>query len=142
MKVTQPIFRFSSRLSLLSLSSLPSAPSSDFLPPSFFTNAYTTISKRSQIHQYSRSYGNLQLCDRIAQVYGKKLQKNLNHASEILVCAGSNAGFFNLIQSLVNEGEKVAMIGPNWGLEKRVVEVNGGVVRELGGGEGEIELDK
>ena len=68
--------------------------------------------------------------------------KNLNSASEVLVCAGSNAGFFNLIQSLVNEGEKVAMIGPNWGLEKKVVEVNGGVVREVNGGEEGIELDK
>lgn len=68
--------------------------------------------------------------------------KKLNSASEILICAGSNAGFFNLIQSLVNEGENVAMIGPNWSLEKKVVEVNGGVVKEVKGGTEGVDLDQ
>jgi aspartate/methionine/tyrosine aminotransferase len=134
-------FSFASRLSLLS-SSVSSFPHSDFIPPSFFSNSYQTLLTRPQIHQYSRSYGNLQLCERIANVYSEKMNKNINLASEVLVCAGSNAGFFNIVQSLVEDGDEVVIEGPTWDGERRVVEVNGGVLKEFGRGDRGLELDK
>ncbi|CDW87563.1 kynurenine-oxoglutarate transaminase [Stylonychia lemnae] len=63
-------------------------------------------------NQYVRPSGNPLLVNKIAEIYGKRLNRNLNSMTEVLVSNGANACIFVLMQALINEGEEVVAFEP------------------------------
>ncbi len=52
------------------------------------------------------------LVEKIAEVYGPKLKRNINPMTEIIASNGANSAINILIQSLVDEGEEVVAFEP------------------------------
>jgi len=59
-----------------------------------------------------RPSGNLLLVNKIAEIYGKRLNRNVNPLTEIMVTNGANASIFVLLQALVNDGEEIIAFEP------------------------------
>ena len=125
----RPIHRFSSRFSfqppsphitslLTNLSKLPQSLNlyqgiPNLPPPSFFQSSLTTRLSTPLTHQYSRSYGHLDLVKKLAQIYSPFFQRTIDPLTEVLVVPGSSAGVFAGIQGLLNPEETAIVFEPN-----------------------------
>ncbi len=65
-------------------------------------------------NQYSRTLGIPELVKKIAQVYGKKLKREVNAMNEVLIGAGANSVINSLIYAIIDpkKDEEVIVIEP------------------------------
>jgi kynurenine--oxoglutarate transaminase/cysteine-S-conjugate beta-lyase/glutamine--phenylpyruvate transaminase len=60
-----------------------------------------TAAVRGHYNQYARDEGNIGLCKEIARVYGEKMGRDLNPATEIMVTNGAMGALFSTIRAYV-----------------------------------------
>jgi len=65
-------------------------------PPEFLKNELLKAVDDG-FNQYVRPSGNLLLVNKIAEIYGKRLNRNVNPLTEIMVTNGANASIFVLL---------------------------------------------
>lgn len=100
-------------------------------PPKFLTDLILNRSQENSVHQYSRSYGNLQLAETISDIYSRKFSKKLDYLNEVLIVGGSSSGFYNMIQGMVNPGDDIILFEPNTYKTKSVIQVHGGKIKSV-----------
>lgn len=80
-------------------------------PPEFITEALTWANTNN-LNQYTRALGYVPLCEEIAEIYGKKLGKEINPLEEVLASLGSTGSFNTVIWSILKQGEEVVTFEP------------------------------
>lgn len=65
-------------------------------------------------NQYSRSAGDLALCEALAKHYGPLVGREINPATEVTVSVGASEGIFAIMQSMLNEGDEVVTLEPTF----------------------------
>ncbi len=111
--------------------------------PSFFSSSLSQKVSISLSHQYSRSYGNLDLVKKLSSLYTPFFQRDIDPLTEILVVPGSSSGIFACIQGLINPGDEVIVFEPNEQYYSEIAGFHGGVVKAipLKANDGEWHLD-
>ena len=85
----------------------PDMPVPDLLVP-----ALIDASKIEANHQYCRPAGHLGVAKAAATHYGKKLGREVNPATEIVVTNGASQGFYNFLDAYVKPGDEVVYFEP------------------------------
>jgi kynurenine--oxoglutarate transaminase/cysteine-S-conjugate beta-lyase/glutamine--phenylpyruvate transaminase len=85
----------------------------DWQPPEFFIESLQkNISGTDSNHQYSRSSGNIKLCETLAKYYNASFKKQIDPMTEILVANGGISVLYNTITALVEPGDEVLLLEP------------------------------
>ena len=80
-------------------------------------------------NQYCRSGGELSLVNELSAHYSKLIGRTINPLTEVTVSVGATEGIFALMQALVNEGDEVIVIEPNFDIYPAQVQMAGGVCK-------------
>lgn len=80
-------------------------------------------------NQYCRSGGELALVNALSTHYSKLLGRRVDPLTEVTVSVGATEGIFALMQALVNEGDEVVIIEPNFDIYPAQVQMAGGVCK-------------
>lgn len=85
----------------------------DWGPPTFF-NEYLNKNNNdpNANHQYNRSFGVPKLVNSISNFYGKCFKRTIDPLKEVSVAPGACNLLFNVMTSLLNEGDEVIVIEP------------------------------
>ena len=86
--------------------------SPNYDPPSFLNELMIQVIQEGGHNQYISSRGDSELLKKVAEVYGKKLGRNINSEEEVLITLGANGALFCFIMALVNEGDEVVVLEP------------------------------
>lgn len=85
----------------------------DWTPPKFyFEFLQKNITDPKANHQYTRSFGGINLVNAISKEYSKYFQRKIDPMTEINVTSGGSAVLYNAITSLTNFGDEVCFIEP------------------------------
>lgn len=79
--------------------------------PDFLINAMTQA-MRDGHNQYNRSFGVAPLVNKLAQVYGPRLGKELNPMKDILVTLGANGALSSYVNAYSNSNDTVVAFEP------------------------------
>ena len=82
-------------------------------------------------NQYSRSAGDLALCEALAKHYGPLVGREINAATEVTISVGASEGIFAIMQSMLNEGDEVVTLEPTFDIYPAAVQMAGGVSRTV-----------
>jgi kynurenine--oxoglutarate transaminase/cysteine-S-conjugate beta-lyase/glutamine--phenylpyruvate transaminase len=83
----------------------------DWQPPKFLIDSLNKhISSQTSNHQYTRTMGNLKLVESLAQSYSPVFKRELDPLSEILVGNGAVSLLYNVITSLIHQGDEMIVI--------------------------------
>ena len=85
-------------------------------------------------NQYTRTFGNPILTQKVAEIYGKgKLKRDINHLKEIIISCGAYNVIMSAIFAYVNPGvgEEVLAFEPGWPCYIDFVQFAGGVYKPL-----------
>lgn len=82
-------------------------------------------------NQYIRTFGHPELVKKIAEIYGKKLNRKLDPMNEVLVTQGANGALFSFIMAFINEGDEIVMFEPCFPLYLDHVRIAGGVIKPV-----------
>ena len=63
-------------------------------------------------NQYCRSFGHPLLINKVAEIYGKKFQRQINPMTEVLISHGATGALFSCLCAYVNNGEQVVSFTP------------------------------
>jgi len=83
----------------------------DWNPPEFLIESMMKHIKDGN-HQYTRSFGTLDLCKAIAKNYSKSYNRELDPNTEVLVSSGGVASLYNSLSSLLDPNDEVVLIEP------------------------------
>ena len=97
-------------------------------PPDFLVDELFTAVKEG-FNQYTRTFGNMVLTEQVAQVYGKKLGRDIDPERQIIVGPGGSNVLVNALLAYVNPGEEVVVFEPAWSCYIDMVQLAGGVYR-------------
>lgn len=101
----------------------------DFQTPDFIKEAAINAIQENYNH-YTPVGGYLELKEAISRKF--KRDNNLDYnTSQIVVSTGAKQSIFNIIQSLVGEGDEVILPSPYWVSYADMVSLAGGVVKEF-----------
>lgn len=64
------------------------------------------------LNQYTRFMGYIPLCEKIAEIYGEKLNRNIKPLEEILATLGSTGAFNTIIWNILRKGDEVVVFEP------------------------------
>jgi kynurenine--oxoglutarate transaminase/cysteine-S-conjugate beta-lyase/glutamine--phenylpyruvate transaminase len=85
----------------------------DWEPPEFLVEALSkNINAGNANHQYSRTFGNIKLCETLANNYGPSFSRTIDPLSEVLITNGGTSVLYNTITALVETGDDVIFIEP------------------------------
>jgi kynurenine--oxoglutarate transaminase/cysteine-S-conjugate beta-lyase/glutamine--phenylpyruvate transaminase len=99
----------------------------DWGPPEFFLqNLEKNIKNSNANHQYSRSFGNLKLCEAISNKYSLILERKVDPVNEILVANGATSLLYSAITGLVEQGDEVITMEPFYDCYLPQVKFSGG----------------
>ena len=77
-------------------------------------------------YHYSSSMGVLPLREKIANLYKKEYESEINPENEILISAGSKVIIYMLLKLIINDGEEVIVPEPAWLSYKEQIKLVGG----------------
>ena len=101
----------------------------DWSPPDFYLDSLKNqANNQNSNHQYTRSFGSLNLVNKIINNHSKYFNEKLNE-SNILVTNGGCGGLYNTITSLINPGDEVVLIEPFYDSYLPVAKYSGAIVR-------------
>lgn len=83
------------------------------------------------LNQYSPMAGVKELREEIVKKYGDLYGANYNPENEITITAGGSEAIFSAISAVVNQGDEVIIFEPAFDLYRPVVELFGGIVKEV-----------
>ena len=83
----------------------------NLMPPQFLIDDCTAAMQAGH-NQYTRTFGIPTLVNKIAEVYGPKLGREINAMKEILVTQGANGALCAFINAFVNPGDEVVSFEP------------------------------
>lgn len=101
----------------------------DFCPPKWLLEAAKGCLDTVATNQYSPTRGRPRLKSAIADAYSPFFGRKLDPASEILITAGANEGFYAAFAGLLDAGDEVIVMEPYFDQYISNVEFNGGVVK-------------
>lgn len=85
----------------------------DWAPPKFLFDFFKkNLEATNANHQYSRSFGNLNLVNSISKDYSKYFKRNIDPMNEINVSSGATGALYNTITALTNPGDEIVFIEP------------------------------
>jgi kynurenine--oxoglutarate transaminase/cysteine-S-conjugate beta-lyase/glutamine--phenylpyruvate transaminase len=85
----------------------------DWQPPEFFIESLVkNITSPNANHQYTRSFGNIKLCENLANHYKASFGRTIDPMSEVLVACGGVSVLYNTITALVENGDEVIFFEP------------------------------
>lgn len=85
----------------------------DWAPPEFvLENIKKHVNSPTANHQYTRSFGNLNLCQAIASKYSDIFKRKIDPVNEVLVSNGGVSILYSAITSFVENGDEVIGIEP------------------------------
>ena len=76
-------------------------------------------------NQYGRSLGHPILVNKVAEVYGRRLNKTLDPMKNILVTLGANGSLASFISALCNKGDEVVTFCPMFPMYIDHIEMSG-----------------
>lgn len=82
-------------------------------------------------NQYTRSFGHPALVNKIAEVYGRKFNRQLNPMKEVLASQGANGALNSYIMALVKEGDSLVTFEPMFQMYLDQVELSGGQLQTV-----------
>ena len=100
------------------------------MPPEFLIEAMTTAMREGH-NQYNRSFGVAPLVNKIAQVYGPRMGKELNPMKDILVTLGANGTLSSYVNAFSNAGDQVVAFEPMFPMYIDHGEFSGGNIKGI-----------
>ncbi len=99
-------------------------------PPEFLVEELHQAVKEGH-NQYTRTFGNLILVEKLADFYGKKLGRQVDPLTEVIVGPGGTNVIMNALIAYINpgQGEEVVVFEPCWPSYIDMVQYAGGVYR-------------
>lgn len=85
----------------------PDMPVPDFLVPSL-----VEASNSEDNHQYSRPAGHLGIAKAVAELYSKRLGREINAATEVVITNGATQGFYDFLEAYINQGDEIVHFEP------------------------------
>lgn len=85
----------------------------DWETPAFVKQALVDA-VHANANQYSRSAGDIALCEALATHYGPLVGRTINPLTEVTVSVGASEGIFAIMQSMLNEGDEVVTLEPTF----------------------------
>ena len=82
-------------------------------------------------NQYGRTFGHPDFVTKIAEVYGKKLGKNLDPLTNVLVTHGANGALNAFINAFCNKGDSAVTFGPMFPVYIEHTEIAGGTIESV-----------
>jgi kynurenine--oxoglutarate transaminase/cysteine-S-conjugate beta-lyase/glutamine--phenylpyruvate transaminase len=102
----------------------------DWQPPEFFKEALIkNIGLENANHQYSRTFGNIRLCETLANHYKPIFNRTINPLTEILIANGAVSVLYNTITALIEPGDEAIFIEPFYECYYPEVKFAGGIVK-------------
>ena len=98
----------------------------DLPTPAFICDRLSLEARKTENHRYPPFSGTLEFKQAVANFYEKRYQVKLNPHTEVLALIGSKEGIANLMQALINPGEKVLVPDPGYPVYRRAVGLAGG----------------
>jgi len=98
----------------------------DLPTPDFICDRLGVEMRKPENHRYPPFSGTLEFKQAVANFYKKRYQVELNPHTEVLALIGSKEGIANLMQALINPGEKVLVPDPGYPVYRRAVRLAGG----------------
>ena len=104
------------------------APASN--PPQFLVDELSIAIKEGN-NQYTRALGNPALCQKVAQVYGKRFNRSIDAMTEVIVGIGAYQVLSNLLLTLVDptKKEEVIVFEPSYPCYFDHIALAGGVAK-------------
>ena len=99
--------------------------------PSFFQSILSEKLSVPLSHQYVRSYGNLNLVTKIAQIYSPFFKRTIDPLNEVLMVPGSSSAIFAAIQGLINPNDYAIIFEPNERIYRETVMFHQGKCVEI-----------
>lgn len=96
-------------------------------PPEFLIEDMITA-MRDGHNQYTRTFGIPVLVNKIAEVYGPKLGREIDPMTEVLVTQGANGGLMSFINAFCNKNDQVVCFEPLFPMYLDHAEFSGGKV--------------
>jgi aspartate/methionine/tyrosine aminotransferase len=78
--------------------------SPEFQPPAFLKQNIIEAIEEGQ-NQYCRSFGHPLLINKVAEVYGEKLKRQINPMTEVLISHGATGALSAFLNAFVNRDE-------------------------------------
>ena len=103
----------------------------NLMPPKFLLDEMNTAMQTAANNQYGRSFGHPLLVKKVAEVYGKKLGKELDPMKNILVTQGANGALSAFINAYANKGDEVVTFCPMFPLYIDHIELSGAQINAI-----------
>ncbi|WP_085993191.1 aminotransferase class I/II-fold pyridoxal phosphate-dependent enzyme [Oceanobacillus senegalensis] len=98
----------------------------DLPTPDFICQALSEAVKDSNNHRYSTYSGSLEYRRAVASFYKNQYGVSLDPEKEVLALIGSKEGIVNLIQAVINPGDKVLIANPSYPVYETGIYLAGG----------------
>lgn len=85
----------------------------DWETPNFIKQALVDAI-HANANQYSRSAGDLALCEALSTHYSPLVGRKIDPLTEVTVSVGASEGIFAIMQSMLNEGDEVVTLEPTF----------------------------
>lgn len=79
-------------------------------------------------NQYTRTFGQIDFCKKIAEVYGKQLKRQICGLTEVLVTLGANGSINCFITAFLNKDDEIVTFEPMYQPYLDHIELSGGKV--------------
>lgn len=103
----------------------------NLMPPQFLLDECNTAMQTAMNNQYGRQFGHPTLVNKIAQVYGTKLNKTLDPMKNILVTCGANGSLMSFINALCHAGDEVVTFCPMFPMYLDHIEMSGATLNAV-----------
>lgn len=65
-------------------------------------------------NQYSRSAGDLALCEALAKHYSPLVNATINPTTDVAITVGASEAIFAIMQAMLNDGDEVVVLEPTF----------------------------
>lgn len=101
--------------------------SPDLATPDFVIDRLVEEARKPLNHRYSNYSGILEFKQSVATFYKKQYDVELDSATEVLALIGSKEGIANLVQAVINPGDRVLIPNPGYPVYRTAVHLAGGI---------------
>ena len=114
--------------------------------PDFIKEAMNSA-VRADWNQYTRSFGDVALCEALAKHYAPLVnKKSIDPMTEVTICVGATEGIYAAMMGLVDEGDEVIVLEPAFDIYPAQVQMAGGITKyvpiELIDGQWKMDMNK
>lgn len=99
----------------------------NLMPPQFLIDEMVAAMNAGH-NQYTRTFGVPALVNKVAEVYGPKLERTIDPMKEVIVTQGANGSLMAFINAYCNKGQNVVCFEPMFPLYLDHTEFAGGKV--------------